>query len=232
MAYLTNGADLLKAFYRAVGTKGSDRALTEQGEKQDDVAYLALNHGCQAAQRFVLSCGGADWWEKRSSAITWLGTEASDGGRYAELPDDFLRFAGGRDECPLLSANNERWAAREITVDEKDWTGDYYYLRTSRLWITRNATPPSPVYLEYIYEHPEIKAGVTLDFPELARPLIVAYAAQHAVAEGWYAGGAEKEARLYRNVETQEREARKVSRRSRQPRRIKPPRTVGTRHWA
>lgn len=229
MATLSSVALILKAFYRLVGTTTSDAALVEQGESADDVAYLCLNHGTEAAQRFMISCGMVERWRKRSSVLSWSGSDAADGGRYSTLPTDFLRFSMSGEQSSLMTANGERWG-QEITADYDAMQGNFYYLKNDQLWIAVGASPPGSLYLDYQFRHPDFTSGVTINFPAEARGLCVAYAAQVALADAWFPDI--NEARVLRNVAFWEREARKISRRSRAPRTMTAPRVVGTRYFA
>jgi hypothetical protein len=228
MANLNNAAACLKAFYRLVGTVSGDQGLRENGESADEVAYLSLNHGVEAAQRFMIANGMTERWLIRSSALSWSGSDAT-GGRWSALPADFLRFGKtDRADSSLMEEDGRRWGA-EVTADQNQILGNHYYLRNDRLWLTKGASPPT-LYLEYMYRHPEFTSSVTLDFPIEARALIIALAANHAMSEGWFPGL--NESRIARNVEFWRGQARTVARRSRQPRKMTPPKVTGSRYFA
>lgn len=229
MATLATAADCLRAFYRLVSTTTGDAALVENGEAANDVAYLCLNHGVESAQRFMIANGMSERWRKRSSVITWSGSDAADGGRYTALPSDFLRLATGDRVSSLTQANGERWG-QEITADQDTATGNAYYLKNDQVWLAKGAAPVAGLYLEYQYKHPEFTSAVTLDFPPAARPLLVAFAGWHAIAEGWYP--AANDERISRNLTFWKQQARMVARRSRQPRKMTAPRVIGTRYFS
>jgi len=70
-------AKIRHAVYRLLGTTTDDTALIEQGEAADEVVDLGLTRGIRTAQRWMLDAGHVGW-RKRSSAITWSGTDAAD----------------------------------------------------------------------------------------------------------------------------------------------------------
>lgn len=219
MSTLTTIAKFRQAFYRLVGTVSADSALVENSEAADDVAYYCLTAGIRQAQLYLIDCGMANRWRKRSSAITsWTGSDAVDGGRYTDLPTDFLRLATDDYDSALVKANNDRWG-RLISADD-DWAkGDYYYLKNEQLWLARTASPPTTLYLVYHFAHPPLSAATaSFDFPEDALPLGVAYAGEVAMAEGWLPRTDPE--MLARNVSVWERKVKKVARQSRNPRKM------------
>jgi hypothetical protein len=232
MADLTALADYRNAFYRKVGTVSSDDALVENGETAGAVADLCLTHGFRTAQRFLISHGQAWRWVKRSTAITWSGTEAADGGRYSALPSDFLMLAHrGKSEATsaIREANGEGWGY-EIDFEHSHERGNFYYLKNERLYITRGANPPATVYLEYVFQHPAFADAVTVDFPLEIRELVIAYAAQHGASDSWYPR-ADTNA-IAQSVNFWEKQGALFAKRSRNPRKQTAPKTAGTRYFA
>lgn len=72
---------LRDAWYRLVGSESDDDGLTDQGENQDDVAFLWLTHGFRAAQNWLIDYGLDTWWRKRSAAFDVLSFSGSEIGR-------------------------------------------------------------------------------------------------------------------------------------------------------
>lgn len=219
------------AFYRLVGTDAEDTALTDQGEAENDIAYLYLTRGCRNAQRYMLKHGYSGW-RARSAALSFSGSDAADGGRYVSLPTDFLRAAGNQKVSCLRAANGDPWGQE---VDDRDELarGDAFYFRGDELWIARTANLPSTLYLHYHYQHPAWSgelADADIDFPIDARALIVAEAANVAKEEEWLVGGADLEQKIERNLVRAREEARDVVRLTRQPRMFGKVKRVG-RHW-
>lgn len=222
-------AKIRYAFYRLVGTTGDDAALTDQGEATDDVAYLYLTRGVWAAQRWMLKMGYNGWY-KRSSALSWTGTDATTGGRYWSLPSDFLRAFGDYRVSCLREANGDPWGQLITSpYDEGAVEGDYYYFRGDELWLARTAAPPTTLYLEYHHQHPAFSAAVTLDFPVEARPLIVAEAANLAKEEDWLPYGQEVEQKIERALIRAREEARDIARPTKAPRQFRRPIRYGNR---
>lgn len=212
-------AKVVAAFYRLTGTRSDDDALVEQGESVGDVAYTSLTLGCREAQRWMLKCGSGEW-RKRSAALSFSGTDAADGGRYATLPSDFLRAWGSGNESALVEADGDSWG-REVTSRDTQLKGDGYYIMGSTLWLTRSAAPPSTLYLLYHYVHPAWSASVTIDFPMDARSLIVAEAAQAAMAENWLPGGPEMERKIEVAVMRARERVRDICRPTKSPRTLR-----------
>jgi hypothetical protein len=230
---LANRADLRKALMRLLNTTTDDEALTEQGEAANEVLHLCLQHGLWNAQEWVLTYIDSSRWLSTSSALTWSGTDET-GGMYASLPTDFLRLAGDDRRSALREANGDRWGA---LIDEEDayryqLRGNYYYLRNEQLWRVRGASPPSTVQLEYHHRHADLSsddpAVAPIDFPLVDRPLIVSEAAEFGLAESWFLGTAEDEARIRRANADRRKQAVRRGRRTRKPVQFKPMATIGT----
>ncbi len=216
---LTTPAIVLAAFYRLVGTDEDDPALIEHGEAENDVAFQYLTRGARTAQRWMLK-QGYDGWRVRSTALTFSGSDDVDGGRYASLPTNFLRAYGNRKRSALVEAGGNRWG-REIDPEQDDWRGDGYYIRGEQLWLTRMASPPTTLYLDFHFKHPTWTASVTIDFPMDARALIIAEAANVAKEENWLTGGRELEAKIERALVRAQKEAHDIARPTKSPRRMK-----------
>lgn len=231
---LDSVAKLKQAFYRLVGNVSSDPSLTRQGESTDDLAYLYLTRGFRSAQRWLIDNGMASYWRKRSSALSWSGTEADNGGRYSALPDDFLRLWGDRTrvKSAIVEADGDDWGYL-IDEEESNRRGDFYYLKGTNLWITRDAVPPTTCYLEYHYKHPEITAALasgSIDFEMDARFLAVVEAAFAGAADAWFPLGPDGEKKLERALVKAREEARQIARRTRSARRFAAPYRVAN-HW-
>jgi hypothetical protein len=218
-----------EAFYRLTGSLSSDGALTKRGEATDEVANLCLTRGSRLAQRWMLEMG-YEGWRKRSPAITWVGADETHGGRYTALPMDFLKAYGGQRRSALCSLNGDRWGT-EITSEEDDRKGNYYYYRGEQIWIARTAQPPVPVYMDYQYKHPEWESltDEAIDFPVDARYLIVAEAANVGKDENWLPAGREMKAAISEALYSARQEARRIARRGKGPRQIRPPKRFGNR---
>ena len=227
---LDSHARIRKALYRLVGTDEDDPALTAQDEAANEVADTFLTRGCRKAQRWMIK-QGYDGWLKRSSALTWSGTDATDGGRYSALPSDFLRAFGNRRKSALTEADGDRWGT-EIDPEQSTMQGNYYYVQGTRLWIARRASPPTTLYLWFHYMHPEWDnlADAAIDFPLEARALIPATAADLAKEENWLPGGQEMKQAIARALAAAQEEARDIARPTKSPRRFRKPIRLGT-HW-
>ena len=217
---ITTPAQALAALYRLTGTVSGDDGMEENGEDTDEVGYIYLTRGFRAAQRWLIARGLGDRWRKRSSALSWSGADSTDGGRYAALPDDFLRLTGVRASNGLRSgalreANGDAWG-QEIAAEDDRYKGNFYYLKSDQLWLARDASPPTTLYLDYFYKHPAISAAtVSFDVPVDAVHLCVAEGANAAKEESWMEGGAEAEAKIERALARAQGEAVEIARQSR-----------------
>lgn len=226
-------AKITDTFYRLVGTEDGDTALTEHGEAADEVAQLCLTHGCRQGQRWMLKCGYGGW-RQRSSALTFSGADATDGGKYVALPSDFLQAYGNQhlQRSALVEANGDRWG-REIEADEDHMTGDLYYIRGDQLWLARQAAPPTTLYLDYHYKHPawddDLDDG-EIDFPLEARILIPAEAAAYGMTQNWLPGDREYERKIATARLEAREAARLISRRTKQPRTMLKPKRFMSRY--
>lgn len=209
---------LKDAFYRLTGVTESDATLQRRGESAGDVANYYLTRGARAAQRYMIQQGYGGW-RKNSSALSF--TDNSDGSQKVTLPSDFLRAYGRRhpDMSALVDTNGDAWGT-EIHAEEDYRKGDLYYFRGDELYLARQASPPTTLYLDYHYLHPSFEglADADIDFPVEARPLIVAEAADQAKEDAWLPGGREMEQRIARALARAQADARRIARPSRQPR--------------
>jgi hypothetical protein len=217
-----------QALYRLVGTDSSDPYLSEQGESANEVVDILLTRGCRNAQRWMLDMGYGGW-RKRSDALSWSGSDSTTGGRYDDVPSDFLRAYGSQRRSALVRANGDRWGS-EINPKDDDSKGDFYYIRGDEIWITRNAQPPATLYLDYHYLHPKWEGAFTIDFPMDARYLIVAEAANVGKEENWLPGGREMEQKIERALFRAREEARHIARSTKNPRQFQKLTRFGN-HW-
>ena len=215
------------AWYRLMGSLPADYALQELGEGEDDVAYVYLTQGCRNAQLWMLD-NGYQGWRQRSDALSWTGSDATTGGRYDDLPSDFLQLDGNRDRSALVQANGDRWGPQ---IDSKDDNikGNGFYILGEEIWLARSASPPSTLYMKYHYEHPAWTSTVTIDFPMNARSLIVAEAADSAMNENWFIGDNEERAAINRMLLKAQAKTRRFVRQTKQSRQWRKPQRLGGR---
>jgi hypothetical protein len=220
------------AFYRLVGTVEADTALVRRNEAVGEVAELCLTHGCRNAQRWMLRCGYGGW-RKRSAALSFSGADATDGGRFTELPTDFLLAYGNQhpSRSALVEASGARWG-RETEPEQDHLEGNLYYIRGDELWLARKASVPTTLYLDYHYRHPawdDDLADEDIVFPIEARPLIPAEAAYYGMSDNWLPGDRALETKIAGRRAQARDDARHVAKRTRQPRTILRPRRLASR---
>lgn len=225
---LTTVAQFRNAFYRLLDIEVGDEGLTSNDEAETEVVDTFLTRGSRAAQRYMLKMGYKGW-RARSPALSFSGTDSADGGRYTDLPDDFLRAVGNDRRSALREANGNDWG-KQIDELESNMRGNFYYFRGEQLWLTRTAIPPTTLYLEYHFKHPLWDDDVEIDFPVDARYLIVAEAGNVAKEESWLVGGPELETKIERALVRARQEAMDIARPSKRPRQMAKPRRYGS-HW-
>lgn len=233
-ATLDNRAEIRLALLRLLAMSTSDGSLTEQQTTSGDTLNHFIQHGTWEAQNWYLSNVDPNRWRTRSPAITsWTGADATDGGRYKALEADFLRLYGSRERSALVEADGTRWGYLIDPMDRYEVRGNYYWIDNDRLWIAKNAAPPSSVYYEYTYRHPTFADDTTApDFPVQDRPLIVAFAAEYAMQHPFFPGDDNLRVGIERNLKFWQTQCYVRGRRSREPRKVKAGNVIGTRWWA
>lgn len=234
MPFLTeNRAALRRRFYALTGTSSTDDALTEHDGEANEQLHYYVQHGVWRAQRWLIDHGYADGWLTTSGALSFSGTETTDGGKYWSLPADFLRLAG--DDTVARSAlrqpDGTRWG--QYVEDERDLynrRGDFYTIRggggnsagtTGKLWVAVSAAPPSDLVLDYHHRHAVLSDDVTaLDFPQDVGMLCVAEAAAMAMDEAWLPGGGEMREKIDHALQMARQQAEQWTGRARMPKRL------------
>lgn len=237
---LTDRASLLRAFFRLVNSGPQDEALTEHDANDEayEGVYLLLEEGAWDAQHWMIEAGWSDRWLTTvdfpdhggtGADSDWQGADSTDGGRWAALPEDFLRLAGDRKVSALHEPDGTRWGKLMDHRDRFRVTGNRYWLQGEDLWIASGASPPSDLKLDY-HQRIAVEDNETVDFPAADRKLIVAFAAAHGMEENWLPGGDEMKQSILKNLERRMRQSWKRARRHAGPRKMRPKRVVGT-HW-
>jgi hypothetical protein len=230
--FLTDRASLKRALYRLMDTDDADDDLIEHdntGETLEGV-YLMLQQGLESAQLHVIDKGMEEFWLTETSALT---TTGSDPDRYVDLTSaasDLLRMYGDDQNSALRSTSGVRWGTLVDAKDRHRVRGNYYYLRKERLYLAKGASLPTGTVMDYIYRLPILADDTDVDFPDADRPLIVAFAAVHAMEENWLPGGPEMEQKLERNLLRRKNEAYRRARRSQKPKTVDAGRMLGD-HW-
>lgn len=237
---VSNRAEIKREFYRLTGTSAADGALSEHEANAGETLNRYIQYGLREAQSWYLNNVDPNRWLKTTSTLTWSGAESTDGGRYYDLPADFLRLYAKSDMSAIRQPSGERWGAL-IDPEVRHIRGNYYYVNstyrsgdttaTPRLWITRGAAPPSNAVLDYNYEHAEIQDDAeAIDFPPEDILLVGVYAAWLAAEDALLPGGDAMRARIDAKRVKLEKRIYLRGRRTREPRRRRPQRPVG-RKW-
>lgn len=216
------------AFYRTVGSRPQDYALTELGEDENDVADHFLTEGVWSAQRWLLAQGYAGW-RSLSSPLVWV--MESNGEHAADLPADFLRAWGTERISALRKPDGGPWG-RQVEPREADAaSGDCYYIPNEvEVRAVRRSNPPDGLRIDYHYRHQEFGDAMVIEFPEIARSLVVAEAADAAKYESWLQGDRPMEAKIEGNLMSQRKKAVDALRLTKSPRKLHNPVRYGN-HW-
>ena len=105
---LDTTAKVRAAFFRLVGTVSDDAELTLHDEGDNEVVDMLLTEGFREAQRWMLT-QGFQGWRKRSSSLSFSGTDVDDGGTFAALPTDFMKAYGNKRMSALVEPNGKKW---------------------------------------------------------------------------------------------------------------------------
>lgn len=233
MDILTDRSSLKRAFFRLTATSDDNPTLIENDADTLEAVYQFLQYGAWDAQAYLIDTGMGDRWVTTSAALSWSGSDASDGGRYSALPSDFLRMAGDSSFSALWvpGASAPRWGTLIPFEYRWDAYGDLYWLMNSYLWIARGANPPTGLKMDYHHKLATLADSTTVDFPTEHVGLIVAYAAARAMNDAWLPGDMEMRAKIESNLQKQQREAARRNRRAAAPRTMRTTRTIGATHW-
>lgn len=234
MSYLLNDRQhLRRALFHAVGASETDDELTEHDSETLEQANYYLMHGIWRAQRWMIDKGYSGWRARElygTGGVAWEGSDSDVAGRYAALPEDFLRANGDQHRSALRDAGNptRRWGT--LLLDDEllgDRRGDYYAVRGTGshdgyLHLASGANPPASMVLDYYAKHVTLTAdtgeGGTVDFPEECAPLCVAMAADMAADDSWLPGGNNQQATIARMVEKAQKQVVQFLRTNRGPR--------------
>lgn len=236
-ATLDNRAELRRELLRLIAMSTSDGSLGEHEATSGDTLNHLIQHGTWEAQNYYLNHVDPNRWRTRSSAITWSGADSTDGGRYVALASNFLRLYGDKEKSALVEADGTRWGTLIEPTERYEVRGAFYWIDATtsgveRLWIARDADPPATVYYEYTYRHPTFSDDSTAaEFPLQHCPLIVAFAAEYAMLHALFPGSDELASKVERNLAFWKAQVFVAGRRSREPRKAKSGRVIGTRWW-
>ena len=228
MARLTDRASLLRSLFRLLDTDAEDGTMIEHDIVTLEGAYIALQQGLADAQSYLFSADGGSWWLAVSDALAF--TQEDDGRQWATLPDGFRRMYSVPDRSALHTLVGAAWGT-EITPDLQ-WSSsssNSFFIANDRLWLTRGASPPSDLRMDYYRLAAKLADDSDADFPEEDRGLIVAYAADLAMEEHWFTGGPEGVARIQRNLQKRKTTASKRARRTSAPKKVGTPLVMD--HW-
>ncbi len=228
---LTDRASLLRELANLIDADLNDDAATEYDSTAGEQLYLLLNRGAKNAQDFLIRAGYGEYWLTTSAALTWTGTDATTAGRYSDLPSNFRRAYGDRHESPLRQADGTQWGREIHPRDRLRYAGDFYYFTGNRIWVTRQAALPDPLYLDYLKKVDTLADSTDADFPEDDRELIPAFAAVEASRKSWFNGGLEEKQALMKHLRALKHEVYSRLRPSRQPRSPRHAPAIGTRYY-
>lgn len=230
----TDRASIRRGIYRLCNLSDNDAAMVEHDAASLEGINQLIEEGLYDAQEWLLRARYADPWVVVGQAVTVLGSHSDPEGKYIELEDDFLRLMGDENASALYVPGTRRrsWGRqRHGTRDGRMARGSGYWIEGGRIRLANNARPPSNLVYDYIRKPDPPEDEVPIDFPETERPLVVAFAAVHAMENNFLPAGPEMEMKILRNLERRKGMAWKRARRTTAPRRIRRPHTLAASHW-
>lgn len=236
MSVLTDRASLARAFYRLTATSATNPALIEHDGSSLETLYQYLQYGLWDAQEFMLDCGLLNRWVTVSSTLSFSGSDASNGGRYAALPADFIRLAGDGINSALHSPNGTTWGHLIDWMDRRRAGPSSYWLESTtsnvwRLWVGPGASPPSDLVADYHHQLGTLADSTTVEFPSQHRGLIVAFAADRAMSDSWLPGDEAMQLKIAANLAKQKKEAERRTRLSHGPKKRRIHKSGATHYW-
>lgn len=229
---LEDRPSLRRAFYRLTGTSADDDALAEHDSEALEAVHQHLQYGLWDAQEYLLSVGDPSRWVKSATLTGWV--SEADGRKYVALPDDFLRLAGDERTSALRSVDGREWGSlAQADARLYAYSPSAYWIEGERLFLGTGATiPTGDITIYYHFRHAVLAAEDTpIDFPVEDRPLIVAFAAELYAAEPSFPGGSEGMASIRVAVAQAKQKAARRARRTREPRKLRPPPALGTHYF-
>lgn len=234
---LLNRRELRLAFYRLTGLSDDDGVLREHEANAGDTVDGWLQEGLWEAQSWYLSHADPNLWVKRLGPLDVEPAEDGGGLRYTILPTDCLRVAGDQENSALRYRDGKRWGIMKPPEMEGLGATNSYHVEDRRLYYGRFAgLPHDGLWLKYHYRHPlltadsETEAGGVIDFPTEDRRLIPALAARIATEHPSYPGSMERAMFVHRRVDDLQKRIYTRARRTREPRKVRHPRALGS-HW-
>lgn len=227
---LEDRAALRRAFYRATGSSASDEELIEHDAEDLEAVHQLLQYALWDAQEYLLSVGDPNRWVKSATLTGW--TSEADGRRYLSLPSDFLRLAGDERLGALRDGDGREWGSL-VQADMRLRAGDpsSYWIENERIYVGALASFPTTLTIYYHFRHAVLEADDTaIDFPEEDRRLVVLFAAEQASSEPWFTGDNDVKQGIRVALAEAKQKAARRARRTREPRKLRPPPGVGT-HW-
>ncbi|WP_425153959.1 hypothetical protein [Candidatus Palauibacter sp.] len=219
-----------------------DEALVEHDASELEGLNLAIEQGARNAQLWLMDHGAEERWITHAGPLPApSGSDSEPGGRYWDLMSpavipqrNFLRLAGDHELSAFYvpgaaGQHAKRWGRETLMDDGLMRRGNSWWLENDRVRLSRGADPPAGLHLAYYYKV-DVPASRTLDFPEDDRWLVVAETAAFLKEQSWFPFGDDQKAAIDRYVDYHRGNARRRTRRSREPHRTRARRLVAP-HW-
>lgn len=243
---LANREEIRRELYRLCGLSESDSSLDEHSDTEGDTANYLIQQALWESQAWYILHANPNRWVTQTSTLSFSGSDSADGGKYSNLPDNFHRLYGSGEHSALRRPDGTRWG-REVEPEFRFIKGAVYYVTddvtgadgTARLWLGREADPPTDLIADYYFRHPVLldsteTAGagqtLTVNFPVMDRILIPTIASRLAADLALFPATTEQRAMIARREVTLKRDIAARARFSREPRKVREPPTMG-RHW-
>lgn len=233
MAY-TDRTSIRRGVYRLTNLADNDAAMVEHDNASLEGINLMVEEGLNDAQEWLLRAAYPDPWLVVGTDVVVAGDDADAAGRYMELEDDFLRLFGDENATAFyVPGRTARYWGRQLNGprEGRQIRGDGYWVEGDRVRFTRNAKIKSNLVYDYIRKATAPADGVNIDFPEIERGLVVAFAARHAMENNFLPAGQEMEVKIDRNLKFHKSQAWKRARRTTSARKIRRPAASSATHW-
>lgn len=230
----TDQKSIRRGVYRLTNLDDDDAAMIEHDASSLEGINIMVHEGLNDAQEWMLRAAYPDPWLVVGTDVVVSGSDSDAGGRYMDLESDFLRLFGDENATAFyVPGNPPRYWGRQLPGprEGRHIRGDGYWVEGDRVRFTRNAKIKNNLVYDYIKKPDEPADGTNIDFPEIDRGLVVAFAARHAMENNFLPAGPEMETKIARNLQFRKTQAWKRARRTTAARKLQKPNVSSATHW-
>ena len=231
-AVLRDLAALRRAFYALVGSSSDDEALTDNAGALNETVDYHIQHGIWDAQEHLISAGLGNRWVSAFDVTREEVIHPTTDDRVSAvfLPDDFLRLVADQRRSAVTLGGRPWGQLAPVERLDSVQGREFFYLENGFINFT-TAVPPAGLKVAYHYRHAIlVDTDQFLDFPEMERPLIVAYAGASFADTADFTGDDSLYQRIQVNLSQKQARAARRARQTREPKKLRPKDTIGS-HW-